>query len=586
MLVLKEFADIITYNKATLAATYARLLEEIGNGYEDFSNDRRVVSARKLLTAVIEACESETTGPLCDLFRGQENENKLRWDKATKLPDPTLEIDCLGQTLFPVVTNLEAGKFLWHLLAEARRQVYQGPKSTPAVAKNQAQRRDVETEAITERKWVEESLKKRAHQLETVIQVSTAISTILDSEQLLQTVVDLTKKRFGLYHAHIYLLNGAKDTLILTAGAAEVGRKLVSEGWNISLDKELSLVAQAARTRQVVVVNDVQTNKGFLSNPLLPKTRSEMAVPIIIGAEEVLGVLDVQSDELDYFTDEDVRVQTALAAQIATTVRNARLFENLGRAQKEAQLRLRDTESLQTLSLALSGALHIDDIASAFFEACTKLNGVDYAIFSLIDDDQQRVKAVAGFNVSEDHLQRANHPLDSDAIMADIVRTGQTEIIAGWDARIDPKDSGAEGQAEWGLRIFTPITLRQINIGLVEVGFNKNIGAAVQDSQVRLLRTFIDQTALALESARRYEASQRLAHREQTIREITDQLRAATSLEMLLETAARELGQRLGIRHTVLELGIEPDSEAGQGLPGDLRLTADNQQVRDRRRSD
>jgi len=330
----------------------------------------------------------------------------------------------------------------------------------------------------------------------------------------------------------------------------------------------------------------VQTNKGFLSNPLLPKTRSEMAVPIIIGAEEVLGVLDVQSDELDYFTDEDVRVQTALAAQIATTVRNARLFENLGRAQKEAQLRLRDTESLQTLSLALSGALHIDDIASAFFEACTKLNGVDYAIFSLVDDDQQRVKAVAGFNVSEDHLQRANHPLDSDAIMADIVRTGQTEIIAGWDARIDPKDSGAEGQAEWGLRIFTPITLRQINIGLVEVGFNKNIGAAVQDSQVRLLRTFIDQTALALESARRYEASQRLAHREQTIREITDQLRAATSLEMLLETAARELGQRLGIRHTVLELGIEPDSEAGQGLPGDLRLTADNQQVRDRRRSD
>ncbi|MFC1976448.1 GAF domain-containing protein, partial [Chloroflexota bacterium] len=192
-----------------------------------------------------------------------------------------------------------------------------------------------------------------------------------------------------------------------------------------------------------------------------------------------------------------------------------------------------------------------------FFRASTQMLDADYAIFSLVDKEQQRVKAVSGFNVTDDHVQRANHPLDSDDIMADIIRKGETDIITGWDPRFDLGNFMAEGMDEWGLRIFTPITVRQENIGLVEVGFKEKVDAAVQDTQVELLRTLIDQTAVALESAQRYGISQRAAFREQTIRQITEKMRTADSLDELVKTAAEELGERLSAGHVVVELGIE-----------------------------
>lgn len=179
-----------------------------------------------------------------------------------------------------------------------------------------------------------EALTRRAAELETVAQVSTVTLTILDTADLLQRVVDLTKERFGLYHAHIYLLDETPSLegesqggmLDLAAGAGEVGRQMVAEGWSIPLEREQSLVAQAARSRQGVIINDVRQDPAFLPNPLLSDTRSEMAVPIIMG-DSVLGVLDVQADVVNRFTDEDVRIQTTLAAQVAVAMENARLFE-------------------------------------------------------------------------------------------------------------------------------------------------------------------------------------------------------------------------------------------------------------------
>jgi PAS domain S-box-containing protein len=197
---------------------------------------------------------------------------------------------------------------------------------------------------ITERKQAEEVLAKRAAELEAVAQVSTATATVLKVGQLLQEVVDLAKEHFGLYHAHIYLFNEAGDTLNLAAGAGEVGRQMVAEEWSIPLSREVSLVAQAARTRQGVIVNDVRQEPDFLPNPLLPKTRAEMAVPMIVG-ERVLGVLDVQSAEVDHFSDEDVHIQTTLAAQVAVALENARSFAEqqrtgllLGKRVKELNL--------------------------------------------------------------------------------------------------------------------------------------------------------------------------------------------------------------------------------------------------------
>lgn len=177
-------------------------------------------------------------------------------------------------------------------------------------------------------KAVEKKLIKRAQQLKIIADIGMASARNLEQERLLQSVVDLSKERLELYHAHIYLLNEAGDTLFLAVGAGEVGRRMVAQGWRIFLNQARSLVARAARERAGVIANDIRQDTGFLPQPLLPDTRAEMAVPIIVG-DSLFGVLDVQSNKVNYFTEEDVRILTSLAAQVAVSVQTAHLFTDL-----------------------------------------------------------------------------------------------------------------------------------------------------------------------------------------------------------------------------------------------------------------
>jgi putative methionine-R-sulfoxide reductase with GAF domain len=171
-----------------------------------------------------------------------------------------------------------------------------------------------------------EDVRRRAAELATVAEVSTATSTILEVTNLLQEVVNLTKERFNLYHSHIYLLDESGENLVLASGAGEAGRQMVAEKRSIPLNREQSLVARAAREQKGVTVNDVTQAPDFLPNILLPDTRSELAVPMIVGGK-VIGVFDVQSDVVGRFTDSDINIQTTLAAQVATSVQNVRSFE-------------------------------------------------------------------------------------------------------------------------------------------------------------------------------------------------------------------------------------------------------------------
>lgn len=177
---------------------------------------------------------------------------------------------------------------------------------------------------------------QRAAELQTVSEVSAFASTLQDVDNLLWNVSNLTKQQFGLYHAHIYLLNEAEDTLVLAAGAGDAGQKMVAETRSISLDSEQSLVARAARERRGIIVNDVRSAPDFLPHPLLPDTRSELAVPMIVS-DKVIGVFDVQSDVSGRFTKENVDIQTIMASQIAIAVQNARSYADVqAKAEREA----------------------------------------------------------------------------------------------------------------------------------------------------------------------------------------------------------------------------------------------------------
>jgi Signal transduction histidine kinase, nitrate/nitrite-specific len=201
---------------------------------------------------------------------------------------------------------------------------------------------------------------KRAVELASVAEISTAASRELDIQKMLQRVVHLTQRRFGLYHAHVFIYDENTEKLQIVACGWKEGDE--HEGTHgtavIPLQQEQSLVARAARTRQAVIVNDVRSDVGWLPNPLLPDTQAEMAVPLLIG-DQILGVLDVQSDRLNAFGEEDANIHTTLAFQVATSVQNARfLTEAQHKAERESMLNLigQKIQNATTIEAALQTA--------------------------------------------------------------------------------------------------------------------------------------------------------------------------------------------------------------------------------------
>jgi GAF domain-containing protein/HAMP domain-containing protein len=199
-----------------------------------------------------------------------------------------------------------------------------------------------------------EAITKRAAELQAVAAISTSISTIQNVEEMLQSVVHLTQRRFGLYHAHVFLYEEDADQLAIVACGYKEGDE--HEGTHgtttIPLSQEQSLVARAARTREPVIVNDVRSDPGWLPNPLLPDTAAELAVPMIVG-DQLLGVLDVQAEHTDAFTQEDASIQTTLASQVAIAVQNARSFaQTRQQAERESILNTLTQKIQNTTSIA------------------------------------------------------------------------------------------------------------------------------------------------------------------------------------------------------------------------------------------
>ena len=159
--------------------------------------------------------------------------------------------------------------------------------------------------------------------------------------------MELTRENFDLYHAQIYLMDEEGSSLRIGAGTGEVGRKMIEEGQEIELMQGENMVARAARRREYMIENDVKAQEGYIGNALLPDTRSQMVIPMIVG-EDVLGVMDVQSAEANRFTEEDERTYATLAAQTAIALQNANLYVE----QAETVERLRELDHLKSNFLA------------------------------------------------------------------------------------------------------------------------------------------------------------------------------------------------------------------------------------------
>jgi putative methionine-R-sulfoxide reductase with GAF domain len=196
---------------------------------------------------------------------------------------------------------------------------------------------------------LEQRVAERTRALETSVEVSRQLSTILDPDDLVKSVVESVQQAFGYYHAHIYLYDSAEENLVMVGGTGEAGQKMLAQGHKIPRGR--GLVGRAAESGEAVLVTNTTEDPDWLPNPLLPETRSEAAVPIKVG-KKMMGVLDVQQDIPNGLSEQDITLLTSIANQVAVAIQNADLYRQTQRlAEREAQVNLIGQKVQQTLTI-------------------------------------------------------------------------------------------------------------------------------------------------------------------------------------------------------------------------------------------
>jgi len=203
-----------------------------------------------------------------------------------------------------------------------------------------------------------EETQRQTHLLRAGAEVGRIITSILDLDTLLRTAVDAICDEFGFYYSGVFLIEKADaaasngEWAVLRAGRGEAGRAMIATGHKLKVDG-FSMIGTAISQRQACISLNVGKETAYFKNPYLPDTRSEMALPLIVG-ERVIGAVTVQSTAEAAFSDDDVTSLQAMADQMAITINNARLLKDLETAHAE----LVRTKTYQAIAEATGESIH------------------------------------------------------------------------------------------------------------------------------------------------------------------------------------------------------------------------------------
>ena len=227
-----------------------------------------------------------------------------------------------------------------------------------------------------------QDVERRSLQIRTAAEISRSISTLLDPQEVIQTVADLIRDRFNLYYVGVFLVDESSEYAVLKAGTGEAGEKMIGRGHRLAVGGS-SMIGWATATRQSRIALDVGTEATRFNNPLLPFTRSELAIPIITR-DQVLGAISIQSTQSEAFDEDDIVVMQSIADSLAIALQNARLYQ-------ETQETLSEIETLNRayIQQAWTEARGQHEILSyAYEDATVSASGLRHVEIPLLLRDQ------------------------------------------------------------------------------------------------------------------------------------------------------------------------------------------------------
>jgi PAS domain S-box-containing protein len=375
------------------------------------------------------------------------------------------------------------------------------------------------TTDITERKQAEvernrllKEQERRTIQLQTASEVSRAASSILNLDELLSQSAELIRTRFELYYVGIFLLDDTERWAVLRAGTGEAGQQMLADGHKLKIGGN-SMISQCVTTQLARIALDVGEEATRFNNPVLPLTRSEMALPLV-SRGRVIGAATIQSDQPAAFSSQDITVLQSMADQISNAVENARLY---------AQAR----EALQ----------EVDAINR-------RLTGEAWDTYLRQQAGREVIWAADNDAAAPEALFQLNDQLAAGEIILEP----------------DPEDQTA-------VTVTAPILLRGQPIGALRL--HTPLDEWADDTQI-MLAGIADHIAQAVENARLIEQTQRSAQRERSINEINARVRQSVDLDAILRTAVNELGQSLKAARVVARVGTLAN-ESARPAAGDGR---------------
>jgi GAF domain-containing protein len=182
---------------------------------------------------------------------------------------------------------------------------------------------------------LEAEVRERTAQLRATVQVGNAITAILDSDELIERVVNLIADEFDYYYVALFLVDSTGIWAELRAATGDAGRVLRANRHRLEIGGR-SMVGRAIRSHEPVVAMNTAETPARFDNPLLPYTRSEIALPLVIG-DRVIGALDAQSTREAEFDPQVIETLKSLANQVAVALENARSFQSAQQALQDMQ---------------------------------------------------------------------------------------------------------------------------------------------------------------------------------------------------------------------------------------------------------